>query len=87
MKEFVDKTTSVAGTPINRATLMAMQGFIAQTITFNSDGTITETNGSGETLTTKFNTNGTITETFKGTKTIVRTTTFNSNGTITQTIS
>lgn len=87
MKEFIDKTSAQAGTPINRANLMAMQGFNAKTTVFNADGTIIETNGDGETLTTKFNTNGTITETFKGKKTVIKTTTFNSDGSITETIS
>lgn len=75
MIEFIDKTSTQSGTPINRANLMAIQGFIAKTTVFNSDGSITETNGKGETLTTSFGTN-TITETFVGSKTIVKTTTF-----------
>ena len=87
MIEFIDKTTSQSGTPINRSNLMAIQGFVAKTTTFNSDGSIVETNSKGETLTIKFNTNGTITETFVGQKTIVKTTTFNSNGSISETIS
>ena len=87
MVEFIDKTNSQNGTPINRSNLMAIQGFVAKTTTFNSDGSIVETNSKGEKLTTTFNTNGTITETFVGQKTIVKTTTFNSNGTISETIS
>lgn len=81
-----DNATEV-GTPINRANLLAIQGFVAKTTTFNSDGSITETNSKGETLTTKFNSNGSITETFVGKKTIIKTTTFNSNNTITEAIS
>lgn len=77
---------SVLGTPINRANLMAIQGFVAKTTTFNSNGSITETNGKGETLTTTFGTNS-ITETFKGSFTITKTTTFNSNGSISEVIS
>ena len=78
---------TVLGTPINRANLMAIQGFVASTTVFQSDGSILETNSAGQTLLTKFNTNGSITETFTGEKVIVRTTTFNTNGTISVTIS
>jgi hypothetical protein len=87
MIEFIDKTVTQAGTTINRANMMAMQGFIAKTTTFNADGSITETNSKGETLTTTFNADGTITEKFVGTKTITKKTTFNANGTISETIS
>ena len=87
MIEFIDKTSTVSGTPINRANLMAIQGFIAKTTVFNADGSITETNGNGETLTTTFNTDGSITETFVGSKTISMTTTFNNDGSIINTIS
>lgn len=87
MIEFIDKTSTQAGTKINRANLMAIQGFVAKTTTFNSDGSITERNANGETLTTIFNSNGTITERFVGKKTITKTTTFNANGTISETLS
>ena len=87
MKEFIDKTSTQSGTPINRANLMAIQGFMAKSTTFNADGSITEQNSSGETLTTKFNADGSITETFVGTKTIIKTTTFNSDGSITEVLS
>lgn len=87
MIEFIDKTSTRSGTRINRANLMALQGFVAKTVTFNSDGSITEKNANGETLTTTFNSNGTITEKFVGTKTITKTTTFNANGTISVVIS
>ena len=87
MIEFIDKTSTVSGTPINRANLMAIQGFIAKTTVFKADGSITETNGNGETLTTTFNTDGSITETFVGSKTISTTTTFNDDGSIINTIS
>lgn len=43
MVEFIDKTATVTGTKINRAALMGVQGFVANTVTFNSDGSITET--------------------------------------------
>lgn len=82
MKDFIDRTGEMAGTPVNRATLMAMQGFIGLTTTFNDDGSIIETNADGETLTTVFNEDGSITETFVGEKTIVRTTSFVGNQTI-----
>lgn len=87
MIEFVDKTLTQVGTPINRANLMAMQGFVANTTVFNSDGSITETNGKGETLTTTFNSDGSITETFVGSKEITKTTSFGSDGKITEVIS
>lgn len=87
MYDFVDKTTSEAGTPINRKAMMAVQGFQAKTTTFNADGSITETSADGQTLTTVFNTDGSITQTFVGDKTIVKTTTFNANGSITEVLS
>lgn len=87
MVDFIDKTSEQNGTPINRENLMAMQGFIATNTVFNVDGSITDTNGKGETLTTVFNADGTITETFVGEKTIIKTTTFNSDGSISEVIS
>lgn len=87
MIEFVDKTTEQSGTPINRANLMAIQGFVANTTVFNSNGSITETNGKGETLTTTFNSDGSITEKFVGSKTITKTTTFDASGKISEVIS
>lgn len=86
MIEFIDKTASAAGTPINRAAMMAIQGFVAQTTTFNSDGSITQTNAAGHTLKTKFNHDGTITEEFNGEKKITKTTKFNADGSITEVI-
>ena len=80
MIEAVDKTATENGTDINRAFLMAIQGFQAQTTVFNiEDGSITETNGLGHTKTTVFNENSSITETFVGEKTITKTTTFGAN--------
>lgn len=79
MIEFIDKTSTVEGTNINRQAMMAIQGFIAQNTVFNTDGSITETNGLGQTKTTVFNADGSITETFTGAKTIVKTTTFGEN--------
>lgn len=87
MIEFVDKTAQQDGTPLNRANLMAIQGFVANTTVFNKDGSITETNGNGETLTTTFNSDGSITETFVGSKTITKRTSFGSDGKITEVIS
>lgn len=80
-----DNATEV-GTPINRANLMAIQGFVAKTTTVTSNSII-ETNGSGETLTTVFNTDGSITQTFKGKYTLTKKTTFNSDGSIKEVIS
>lgn len=88
MIEFIDKTTARNGTRINRATLMAMQGFMAETIVFNADGSITEINGSGHTLTTTFSSDGTVvTERFVGEQTITKTTTFKADGSIEEVIS
>lgn len=86
MKEFIDKTSEKSGTPLNRANLMAVQGFEAMTTKFNSDGSITETNANDETLTITFNNDGSITETFVGERTITKTTTFNSDGSISEVI-
>ena len=84
MKEFIDQTSEIEGTKINREVLMAVQGFQDNTITFNEDGSIIETNAQGHTLTTAFNENGSITETFVGDKTITKTTRFNDDGSITE---
>lgn len=82
MRDFIDKTSTQSGTPINRKNLMAIQGFEASTTTFNSDGSITEINSHGQKLTTSFNSNGSIVEKFVGDKTITLTTKFNDDGTI-----
>ena len=88
MYNFKDKTDLEDGTWINRRALMAVQGFFGTTTTFNSNGTITETNQDGDVLVTTFNNNGTITETFtSGTQVITKTTTFNNDGSITEVIS
>lgn len=72
------------GTPLNRATLLAMQGFIGNRTTFSGD-TVTETNSRGDVLTTTFSGN-TVTETFVGVggETVTKTTTFDT--TITEVI-
>lgn len=79
MKEFIDETGIIDGTPINRANLMAIQGFIGKDIEFKKDGSIVETNSNGEKLTTVFSADGSITETFVGEKTITKKTTFSGN--------
>lgn len=79
MKEFIDQTNEENGTPINRATMMAVQGFIGLETIFNDDGTIVETNSNGETLTTTFGEDGSIVEVFEGEKTITRITRFEQN--------
>lgn len=78
---------SIEGTPINRDLFMQLQGFVAGTTVFNSDGSITETGPSG-TKVTVFGTNN-VTETFTGNsgKVVVMTTNFNSDGSITTTVS
>ena len=76
------------GTAINRASLMAMQGFIGKKTVFNVDGSITETNQDGDTKVTVFNPDGSITETFtSGTMSITKTTTFNVDGSIGEEVS
>lgn len=87
MKDFIDKSSSNSGTPINRANMMAIQGFIAKTFTYNEDGSIVEENSEGETLTTIKNQDGSYTQIFVGEKTITKTTKFNADGTITEVIS
>lgn len=87
MVEFIDKTTSQSGTPLNRQNLMAIQGFIAQTTIFKTDGSIEMTNSDGDKLTVQFNPDGTITEKFVGEKTITKITTFNTDGSIMEAIS
>lgn len=79
MRDFIDKTSENSGTPINREYLMAIQGFDSVRTVFNDDGSITETNGNGQTLTTTFNEDGSVTEKFVGEKTITKTTTFIGN--------
>lgn len=82
MKEFVDTTAEKDGTPLNRANMMATQGFQSKSVNFNADGSIIETNSDGHTLKTTFNTDGSITQTFVGEKTITKTISFNSDGSI-----
>lgn len=53
---FKDKTTGVAGTPVNRSRLMGMQGYLGGTTTIEETSptvtTITETSDEGTTITT-----------------------------------
>lgn len=87
MQEFIDETIDKEGTPINRRTMMAVQGFSSQNTTFNDDGSVVQIDSNGYTLTTTFNAGGSITETFMGEKTITKTTTFNSDGSISEVVS
>lgn len=87
MIEFIDKSASNDGTPINRSNMMAIQGFVGCTVQYGKNGEIVETNALGETLTTVKNEDGSYTQTFVGEKTITKTTTFNTNGTILEVIS
>lgn len=79
MVEFIDKTEEKNGTPINRKNLMAMQGFISNNISFNSDGSIVIVNSDGQKLTITFGSDGSIIEVFEGEKTITKTTKFEGN--------
>lgn len=87
MIDFIDKTSETNGTPINRANLMAIQGFIGKDIIFKADGSVLETNQNGETFTTSIDENGNIVEVFVGEKTITKTTIFNEDGSISEVIS
>lgn len=78
MYEFIDKTAATAGTKLDRKALMAVQGFVGNTVTYNNDGSITETNSEGQTHTITFAKSGTtvtITELFSGEKAIRKVTT------------
>lgn len=75
------------GTVVNRDAMMAIQGFDNVVTTFNADGSITETNGLGETCVTTFNADGSITETFTANgQTMIHKTIFNSDGSISEVI-
>lgn len=73
------EVATVEGTPINRETLMAVQGYQNEDVNFGD--TITKTNGKGETETITFSGNQII-KTFVGVgeKTTTQTITFNENG-------
>lgn len=87
MQEFIDKTATNNGTPINRQTMMAIQGFENKTTRVLTNGDIVQTNSNGHTKTTTLNADGSITETFVGEKTISKTIKLNSDGSITEAIS
>lgn len=85
--EMADEPT-VAGTPVTRAGLMAIQGMENSSTVFNADGSITESFNNGTVKTTTFNADGSITETVVFTETgqtYSQTTVFNSDGSITVT--
>lgn len=86
--EMADEPTAT-GTPLNRITFMAMQGFEAIDTTFGLNGNITETNTAGDTLVTSFLADGSIVETFTGSSgdTITKTTTFQADGSIREVVS
>ena len=86
--ELADEPTRI-GTELNRKAFMALQGFETLTTTFNSDGTITEKNASGDIKKTVFNSDGSISEIFTGTSglAITKKTVFNSDGSISEVIS
>ena len=86
MQEFVDKTAEKAGTPINRKTMMATQGFINQR-TYMDGNEITQINSDGHVMMTTLNPDGSITEKFIGEKIITKTTTFQSDGSIVEVLS
>lgn len=85
MKEFIDKTKEKSGTPINRANMMAIQGFLPSTVTY-ANGIRTITYSNGETLKTQLSGSSVI-ETFKGEKTITKTTSFMADGSIKEVVS
>ncbi len=68
----------------------AINGFEVKTTTFNADGSITETDGSGYVKKTIFNDDGSIAEKLTNSESTLiatKTTTFNSDGSITETVS
>ena len=77
LKDFIDETAEKAGTDINRAALMAIQGYHSEVVVFGN--AIIKTNDEGETETITFSENG-ITKQFVGKKTITQTITFTKNG-------
>lgn len=83
MREFIDKTETQNGTPLNRDYLMAVQGMDSQVVTVSAgvesgvDFVVEEYNTkTKQTLTTKFYSSGKIEEIFVGEKTIKKTTTY-----------
>lgn len=82
--EIADQPT-VEGTALNREAFMALQGFEETYTVFNPNGSITETNVLGESLTTVFNPDGSIAEIFtnKDGLSVEKMTVFNADGSIT----
>lgn len=87
MIEFIDKTSTQSGTPLNRASMMAIQGFVAKKVEFLDSGEIKEENKNGEVKTTIFNDDGSITIRFVGKKTITKKILFGNDDSITEVIS
>ena len=87
MIDFIDKTATNSGTPLNRENMMAIQGFIGVKTQILDDGTIIETNSKGQTKTTTFEEDGSIKEVFVADKTITKTTIFRDDGSIDEVIS
>ena len=73
MIEFLDTIGSQKGTPINRANMMAVQGFLGKRIYFPDEANISEINENGQKTDYIFNEDGSITVRFIGEKTISKT--------------
>ena len=86
MKDFVDETEETEGTPLNRANLMAVQGFISSDAQIQ-ENKIVEIFSDGATLTTTFNSDGSITEVYEGQRVITKNTKIDGNLIITEVIS
>ena len=80
MIEFIDDKT-----PLNRANMMGIQGFISKKYESKEDGSIVVTNANGEVLTYNFGEN--MSEKFEGEKTITKTYLFGTDGTVEEVIS
>lgn len=78
--EFIDDVT-----PVNRANLMAVQGF-QTSVAKITENSIEIEYATGEKMTVTFNDDGSVKETLKGEKTITKTTYFK-DGTITEVLS
>ena len=87
MIDFIDKTNTQSGTPLNRASMMAIQGFVGKKVEFLDTGVIKETNDDGSFKTTIFNDDGSITIRFVGRKTITKKILFGNDDSITEVIS
>ena len=74
MRDFIDKTSTQSGTPINRDNLMALQGFDTLSIRIDGNEIREESDYYGTRIITI--NDGDITEVFRGKKTIKKITTF-----------